>query len=79
MRGPATTALASGDLEAIAGTFDQMATWAPKDYPNWSSIAVDGAAAARSGSLEAVKAACRVCHSQYEARYKAQLSTRPLP
>ncbi len=81
MRGPPSAALESGDLEAIAATFDQMAVWTPSEpatYENWRSIAVDGAAAARLGHLEAVKAACRGCHTQYEARYKAELSTRPL-
>jgi hypothetical protein len=78
MRGPATDALDSGNLEAIARTFEQMAAWAPKDYTNWASISVDGAEAARVGHIDAVKAACRGCHSQYEAGYKSELSTRPL-
>ena len=79
MRGPATAAFRSGDLEAIARTFEQMAAWAPTGYPNWASISIDGSHAARVGALEAVKAACRGCHSQYEARYKAELGSRPLP
>jgi len=79
MRGPATQAFNSGDLESIASTFDQMIPWAPKGFPNWASIARDGGQAARAGSLEGAKAACRSCHAQYDTPYRATLSTRPLP
>jgi hypothetical protein len=78
MRGEATTAFNSGDLESIASTFDRMAPWAPPGYTNWASIALDGGRAARSGSIEGVKAACRGCHTQYMADYRAHLATRPL-
>jgi hypothetical protein len=78
MRGPATSAFESGDIDAIARSFEQMAGWAPPGYENWRSIALDGSDAARVGHIEAVKAACRGCHVQYEARYKAELATRPL-
>jgi hypothetical protein len=79
MRGSATAAFESGNLESIARSFEQMAAWAPAGYPNWASISIDGSAAARVGDIDAVKAACRGCHVQYEPRYKAELSTRPLP
>jgi hypothetical protein len=80
MRGPATEAFLSGDLEVIARSFEQMGAWAPAtDYPNWKSICTDGAEAARFGSVEGVKAACRGCHVQYEKEYKQGLATRPLP
>ncbi len=79
MRGPVVAAWDSRDLESIARTFDQMARWAPPGYANWASIARDGAEATRAGSLEATKAACRGCHAEYEARYKAERSTLPLP
>jgi hypothetical protein len=79
MRGPATQAFLSGDLESIARSFDQMARWAPSEYPHWAPIAKDGADAARAGSVEAAKAACRGCHEQYLAQYKAAFTNRPLP
>jgi hypothetical protein len=80
MRGPTSAAFNSGDLEAIARSFEVMAGWTPPgaSYENWGSIAMDGSAAARSGSLEGVKAACRGCHTAYEARYKADEAVRPL-
>jgi hypothetical protein len=79
MRGPPTHAFDAKDLEAIAASFEQMAEWAPSGYANWTSICVDGAEAARVGNLEAVKAACRGCHTQYEERYKSELGNSPLP
>ena len=79
MRGGVTAAFNSGNLESIAATFDRMARGAPAGFENWRSIANDGANAARSGSLEGAKAACRGCHGQYEARYKQTLSTLPIP
>jgi hypothetical protein len=78
MRGPATQAWSSGNLESIASAFDRMILWAPPGYPNWASIARDGSQAARAGSIEGVKAACRGCHAEYETQYKAGLSLRPL-
>ena len=78
MRGPATAAFDSGDLEAIATSFERMTPWAPSGYANWVSIARDGAVAARAGSMEGVKAACRGCHTEYRAPYMATFSTRPL-
>ncbi len=78
MRATATTAYESKNLDAIAAAFEKMEAWAPPGYPNWASIAADGAEAAQAGHMEAVKAACRGCHTQYEARYKGELSTRPL-
>lgn len=79
MRGPATASFNSGDLEAIAISFERMIPWAPSGYANWASIAKDGADAARAGSMEGVKAACRGCHAQYRAPYMATFATRPLP
>jgi hypothetical protein len=79
MRDAATPAFNSGDLESIAITFEEMIPWAPAGYSNWRSISDDGAAAARAGSIEGVKAACRGCHTQYSARYKAQFQSVPSP
>ena len=81
MRDTAGPALLSGDLQAIAASFDLIRAAAPptSTYANWASIAKDGADAARSGHLDAVKAACRVCHEEYERSYHADLAMRPLP
>ncbi len=80
MRGPATAALLSGNIDRIAEAFEATARLDPRSpaYANWASISLDGANAARNGSIAGVKAACRGCHGQYQARYKAELSSRPL-
>ncbi len=81
MQRNSSLAMRSGNLETLAGTLEKVATFAPQSpgYPNWFSIALDGAAAARAASMEGVRASCRGCHDQYKALYKAQLRARPLP
>jgi hypothetical protein len=80
MQAHTAAALRQGDSAALAAALEELATFAPKEpgYPNWASIAKDGADAARAGSVEGVKAACRGCHAQYRASYKAALRARPL-
>jgi cytochrome c553 len=79
MKENTAAASTSGDLQALATAFDAIATMAPSGYTNWASIAKDGAAAARAGSLDAARAACTGCHNQYKAKYKAELRMRPVP
>jgi hypothetical protein len=79
MRQVVSAAFISGDLDAIAGTFDQMARSTLSGYPNWHSIARDGSQAARAGSIEGAKAACRACHIQYESAYRARSAPAPVP
>jgi hypothetical protein len=79
MKANASPAITKPDFDALAGVLDQTVALAPGGYPNWASIARDGAAAARAQDLSAVKASCRSCHNQYRYLYKAQLRSRPLP
>jgi hypothetical protein len=87
MKRNATPMLDFGDISTIAVIFDQIVALAPTDttedggllYENWKSIARDGANATRSGNIEAAKAACRGCHTQYRDRYHAILRARDLP
>lgn len=74
--GPAATAK---DFKNLALGLITVGGWAPPGYANWVSIARDGLDAARHNDLEAVRAACRGCHDQYKARYRAELRARPLP
>jgi hypothetical protein len=70
----------TGDLDALAAAFDQIATFAPAPaagFDNWVSIAKDGADAARAASMVGVKGACRGCHQQYKERYREALRSRP--
>lgn len=76
-----------GDISAIGEVFDEIAVFAPPDtlsdggpyYQYWVSIANDGARTARSGNLNATKAACRECHSLYRAHYHDVERARALP
>jgi hypothetical protein len=85
MKQNATTMLEFGEITTLAEDFDQIALFAPPHFgrasrfPYWASISRDGAAATRMGDLDAAKAACRGCHSQYLATYHASLRGLPLP
>jgi len=72
-------AMAANDLPALAGAFDKIVKLAPPGYTNWASIAKDGSAAAGAGKIDAAKAACKSCHDQYKAKYKAEMRGRPIP
>jgi len=80
MREHTAAALRQGDSTALAAALDQLVTFAPKEpaYENWASIARDAADAARAGSVDGVKAACRECHAQYRNPYKDQMRARPV-
>jgi len=73
----------ANDYEGTARLLEQCAKLAPPNaktaYPNWVSISIDGANAARAADMEAVKAACRGCHEQYKDKYRAEMRSRPLP
>ena len=73
----------SNDYEGTARLLEECAKLAPPNaktaYPNWVSISLDGANAARAADMEAVKASCRGCHQQYEDKYRAEMRARPLP
>lgn len=67
------------DWPAVVSALDAAAGFAPAGYTNWVSIAKDGANAARAADENGVKAACRGCHEQYKAKYRAEIRTRPIP
>jgi hypothetical protein len=79
MKGNTALALSSNDMTALAADFEKVGKMAPPGYTNWASISKDGAAAAKAGTVDAAKAACRGCHDQYKAKYKAEMRARPLP
>jgi hypothetical protein len=72
-------AMMAKDFPALVTALDTIATFAPPGYGNWASIAKDGANAARAADENGVKAACRSCHEQYKAKYRAELRTRAVP
>jgi hypothetical protein len=78
MKANTSPAINAEDFEGLAVALDKTAGFAPPGYTNWASIARDGADAARAQSLDAVKASCRSCHTQYRDRYKREMRDRPL-
>jgi hypothetical protein len=78
MKANAAAAINARDFGRLDSALDRTADFAPPGYPNWASIAKDGASAARIQDLEAVRAACRGCHTQYRDRYKRELRDRPI-
>ena len=79
MKSHSAPAMASSDMPGLEAAFTRIAAFAPPGYPHWSSISKDGARAAHEAQMDAVKAACRSCHEQYKAKYKAELRPRALP
>jgi hypothetical protein len=73
----------ANDYQGTAALLERCAKLAPPSaktaYPNWVSISLDGANAARAADMEAVKAACRGCHEQYKDKYRKEMRERPLP
>ncbi len=78
MKANTSAAMAAEDFDALATALDKVATFVPAGYTNWASIAKDGASAARAQSLDAVKASCRGCHTQYKDKYKKGMRDRPI-
>ncbi len=79
MKANTSAAMSSKDFAALEVALKKTATLAPgAGYPNWISISKDGAEAARTQDIGALKASCRGCHDQYKSKYKAELRTRPV-
>jgi hypothetical protein len=78
MKANAAPAMNAKDFDGLAIDLEKIAGFAPPSYPFWSSIARDGVDAAHMQDMDAVRAACRGCHSQYRDRYKRELRDRPI-
>jgi hypothetical protein len=78
MKANMTPAVTANDFEALGVALAKVSKLAPAGYPNWASIAKDGADAARVQDLGAVKAACRSCHNQYKDKYKREMRDRDI-
>jgi len=78
MKSMATPAITVGDLGKLERVFTRIAELAPAGYPDWPRIAKEGQRAAKEGSLEACRVACRDCHDTLRARYRAEDRARPI-
>jgi hypothetical protein len=77
-------AVDKGDTKALAAALEKVAKWSPDPSwnsadPSWSKIASDGAAAAKSGDMAAVKATCKSCHKAFRDKYKKGFRSKPVP
>jgi len=76
MKANMNPSVAASDFPALATALDKVVTMAPAGYPNWASIAKDGAKAARAQDMTATKASCRTCHEQYKEKFKKDSTAR---
>ena len=74
--------LQDGKLDAVAASFDAVATMSPDPaWTDWTKIAKDGAAAARRGGdagTRGARAACKSRHDEYKTLYRTRFRTRPV-
>src|SRR6266851_10007239 len=60
-------------FDALAKNFKTIAGKSPGgEFPNWSKVANDGAAAAGKKDAGGVKGACKACHDQYKKKFKEE-------
>lgn len=78
MKGEVAIAFAAKKTPDVLAALDKLAANAPSGYTNWASISKDGAAAAKAGDWNAVKASCRGCHSQYKDKYIGEHRSDPV-
>ncbi|MEO8800394.1 MAG: hypothetical protein ABI551_21055 [Polyangiaceae bacterium] len=72
--------LAAGDNAGLAAALDKVAATNPDpSWTTWSTIAKQGADAARKGDVAGAKASCKGCHDGYKAKYKAQYRMKAPP
>lgn len=75
--------LDAGDLAKVATALEKAAGMAPDPKWNdgangWAKIAKEGAAAAKAGNADGVKASCKSCHKAWRNRYKKEFRTKPI-
>lgn len=78
MREKMATALAAKDAPALAAALDRMASFSPSPGPEWKTISVTAAAAARRGDVAEARKSCQGCHAAFKVEYKQKLRTRPV-
>lgn len=75
--------MSKGDLAKVGVALEKVAGFAPNPKWNegdngWSKIAKDGAAAAKAGNADGVKASCKSCHKAWRNQYKKEFRTKPI-
>jgi hypothetical protein len=78
MKANATSAVSSRDFTAIGKAFTRIAELRPPGFASWGAHAKAGLDAAQRSDLEGCRAACKACHEEHRARYRAEVRGRPL-
>ena len=78
MKASAGTAMAARDATRLERVFVRIAAIAPPSYAKWDEIARDGAAAAKKSDIEGCRRACKACHDEHRARYRAERRDAPV-
>jgi hypothetical protein len=66
------------DFAALARELNEVAQFAPDEFPEWSAIAHAGAQAAAREDIAQVGASCAGCHEKYRPIYRTRMRARPL-
>ena len=72
-------AVVSKDRARLGAALDRIAALSPEPSWTWSTIARDGAAAARAGDSPKAMQSCASCHALYKAAWRDRHRTTALP
>ena len=78
MKANAGPAMTAADTKRLERAFTRIAAFSPAGFANWEAIAREGSAAASKGDVEGCRRACKTCHDQHRARYRAERRAAPL-
>jgi hypothetical protein len=76
MRMSIAPAFAANDTEALVRVLSHVPRFAVEDLPRWKEITSIAIEAAKRGDREATKKACRDCHVEHMAKWRANWRTR---
>jgi len=80
MRSNIAAPLAANNSAALAVGLERAASLNPDpSWGSWSTIAAQGAAAAKKGDIAGARAACKGCHDSWREAYRKKYRTRPIP
>jgi hypothetical protein len=80
MRANIAAPLAANNSGALAVALEKTAKLSPDaSWGSWSTIAAQGAAAAKKGDVAGARASCKACHEAWREKYKQQYRQRPVP
>lgn len=80
MRANIAAPLADNDAAALAVGLEKAAKLSPDPaWISWSTLALNGAAAAKKGDIAGARAACKGCHDAWREAYRAKYRLRAIP